>query len=144
MSILFFSEFFLFFFSMYFFRTCFFVLIVLACYFVFTIQHTPQTSIPPVGFEPAGSDRLQTLSVDRSATGRVESATNRLVAQCLDHLHYCVSLVLVSSLYKPDSRFLLIQELNPDTAHFSQTSLLSTNVSIFWILRECWRRHWNV
>jgi hypothetical protein len=36
--------------SLYFFRTCCFILIVLACSFVFTAQHTTQTCTPPEGF----------------------------------------------------------------------------------------------
>ena len=41
------------------------------CLFVFTVQHTTQTSMPPAGFEPAtpANDRPQTLTLDRSSTG---------------------------------------------------------------------------
>ena len=50
--------------SLHFFHTCLVVLIVLACAFVFTLQHITQTSMPPEGFEPAipASDRPQTLA----------------------------------------------------------------------------------
>ena len=41
---------FLLFFPLRFFRTWFFVFVFLACFFVFPVQHTPHTSIPPAGF----------------------------------------------------------------------------------------------
>ena len=56
--------------------------------------------MPPAGFEPAtpASDRPQTLSLDRSATGigyhwNLKPATFLLVAQCLNQLHYRIFLV---------------------------------------------------
>jgi hypothetical protein len=49
-----------------------FVLFVLSLPFILTVKHTHkrQTSMPPVGFEPAipAGERLQTLALDRSTT----------------------------------------------------------------------------
>ena len=51
---------------------CFFVLIVQVFAFCpYCTSHTTQTSMSPAGFDPAivASERLQTLALDRSATG---------------------------------------------------------------------------
>ena len=57
--------------SLYFYRTYFFVLNVLACYFVFTVQHTTQTSMHKAGFKPAipASVRPQDHTSDPATTG---------------------------------------------------------------------------
>jgi hypothetical protein len=61
-----------------------FFLIVLALSFVLTVQHTHlKYPCPPAGFKPAtiASDRLQTLALDRSATGiRTLSPSNHVAA----------------------------------------------------------------
>ena len=58
--------------------TFFFWFSVLHLYFfiVLIVQHAAQTFMPPAGFEPAipGSDRPQTLALDRSATGIGDSS----------------------------------------------------------------------
>ena len=63
--------FFLFSCTLYFSRTWVFVFTVLYFAVCLYLQHTTQTSMSPAGFEPAipGSDRSQTLALDRSATG---------------------------------------------------------------------------
>ena len=57
--------------TLYFIRTCFFVLIVLHFAFCLYLQHTAQTSMLPVAFELAtqASDRPHTFALDRSAIG---------------------------------------------------------------------------
>jgi hypothetical protein len=56
--------------SSFFIRTCFPCLDCPAFFrlSLLYVQHTTQTSMPPVGFEPA-SQRPEILSLDRSATG---------------------------------------------------------------------------
>jgi hypothetical protein len=60
---------------LYFICTCLFVLIVLHfAFFPYCTTHTTQTSMFPLGFEPAipAGERPQTLALDRSATGSGE------------------------------------------------------------------------
>ena len=57
--------------TLYFIRTCVFVLIVLHFAFYFSLQHTTQISMPPAEFKPStpASDPPKTLALGRSATG---------------------------------------------------------------------------
>jgi hypothetical protein len=51
--------------TLYFIRTCSFVLIIVHVAFCPYLQHITQTSVPPAGFEPVipASDRQQTLAL---------------------------------------------------------------------------------